>query len=224
MDRLFEVLANAADGAFVIDEDQRIVYWNQAAQEMLGYTPDEVLGQPCYEVLEGRDERERAICRYHCHVATTALTGSAVTTYDICARTKGGEARWINVSILTFPASGEDNTPLVVHLLRDATLKKQQEQFTHQVLGAAERLREGGISPAVRAVPAESHTGGLTERERDVLSRLAQGLSTRAIAQALSISPSTTRNHIQNILHKLHVHSRLEAVTYAFAHGLVVRD
>ena len=150
-----------------------------------------------------------------------------------------GEFRWIRpfcmqqclpeqllgvAALQSSRSTNSANPPLVVHLLRDATMKKQQEQFTHQVLGAAERLREGGVSPAVRAVPAESHTGGLTERERDVLSRLAQGLSTRAIAQALSISPSTTRNHIQNILHKLHVHSRLEAVTYAFAHGLVVRE
>jgi len=224
MDRLFEALANAADGAFVVDEDQRIVYWNQAAQEMLGYAPGEVIGRPCYEVLGGRDERDRAICRYHCHVATTALTGSAVTNYDTCARTQSGEARWLNVSILTFPASGGDDTPLIVHLLRDATLKKQQEQFTHQVLDAAEHLRAGFVSPAVRAAPAALQTSGLTERERDILSLLAQGLSTRDIAQSLSISPSTARNHVQNILHKLHVHSRLEAVTYAFEHGLVSRD
>ncbi len=224
MENLFQALANAADGAFVIDEDQRIVYWNQAAQEMLGYAPGEVVGRPCYEILGGRDERDRAICRYHCHVATTALTGSAVTSYDTCVRTKWGEARWINVSILTFPASGADNTPLIVHLLHDATLKKQQEQFTRQVLDAAEHLREGGVPPTTHAVSAAPHAGGLTDRERDILSLLAQGLSTRHIAQSLSISPSTARNHVQNILHKLHVHSRLEAVTYVFEHGLVSRD
>jgi two-component system nitrate/nitrite response regulator NarL len=50
---------------------------------------------------------------------------------------------------------------------------------------------------------------------------LARGHSTRAIAAALSLSPSTVRNHIQGILTKLHVHSRVEAVAYALEHGLV---
>jgi DNA-binding NarL/FixJ family response regulator len=61
----------------------------------------------------------------------------------------------------------------------------------------------------------------LTDREREVLTLLAQGLRTRDIAEYLSISPSTARNHVQNVLHKLNVHSRLEAVSYAFEHGLV---
>lgn len=51
----------------------------------------------------------------------------------------------------------------------------------------------------------------LTRRERDVLSLLAAGARTEAIAEALVISPQTARTHIQNILGKLGVHSRLEA-------------
>ena len=220
MDSLFQALSDAADGAFVIDEDQRIVFWNQAAQEILGYASEEVVGQACYEILGGRGDRGQAICRHHCYVASTAVTGSPVTNYDTCTRTKSGEMRWINVSILTFPAFN-DATPLVVHLFRDATQKKQSEQFAYQVLDAAQRLRESSFSQAVTSAPAASPAKDLTDREREVLSLLTQGLSTRDIAQSLSISPSTARNHIQNILHKLHVHSRLEAVAYAFEHRLV---
>jgi PAS domain S-box-containing protein len=223
MESLFQVLVNAADGAFVIDEDQHIVYWNQAAQEILGYTPDEVIGRNCYEILRGYDDKDKAICRHHCHVATTALTGSSVTTYDTCVRTRSGEVRWINVSILTFPNS-DNVAPLVVHLFRDATQEKQNEQFARQVLSAAERLRESNITQTALSASADSSAKELTDREREVLSLLAQGLSTRDIAQTLSISPSTTRNHVQNILHKLQVHSRLEAVAYAFEHGLISRE
>jgi PAS domain S-box-containing protein len=220
MDSLFRVLDGAADGAFVIDEEQRIVYWNQAAQEILGYTSEEVLGQACFEILGGRDEGGRVICRHHCYVATTAVTGSPVTSYDTSVRTKSGETRWINVSILTFPTPDEAAS-LVVHLFRDATQKKQSEQFAHQVLDAVQHLRESGPSQSAFSVLAQSPAQDLTDREREVLTLLAQGLGTQGIAEALSISPSTTRNHIQNILHKLHVHSRLEAVAYAFEHGLV---
>lgn len=223
MDSLFETLANAADGAFVIDEDQRIVFWNQAAQDILGYRPDEVIGQSCYDILKGRDDKDQVICRHHCHVASTAVTGSSVTSYDTCTRAKSGEMRWINVSILTFPNS-DNVAPLVVHLFRDATQQRQNEQFARQVLGAAERLRESSLSQTISSTLGKSRAKDLTDREREVLSLLAQGLSTRKIAQSLSISPATARNHVQNILHKLHVHSRLEAVAYAFEHGLVAKE
>jgi PAS domain S-box-containing protein len=220
MDALFQALDIAADGAYVIDEDQRIVYWNQAAEEILGYTSEEVLGQVCYEIIGGLDDKGRSICRYHCHVATTAVTGSPVASYDTCARTKSGQIRWIDVSILTFPAS-DDVTPLVVHLFRDASEKKQSERFARQVLNAAKLLEEAtAVQPGTPEL-TESPAADLTDREREVLYLLAQGLNTRHIAESLSISSSTTRNHIQNILHKLNVHSRLEAVAYAFEHGLV---
>ena len=220
MDSLFQTLANAADGAFVIDEDQRIIYWNQSAQEILGYSSDEVVGQACCDVLGGRDEKGQIICRHHCYVATIAVTGSPVTSYDTHVRTKSGEARWISVSILTF-LSPDDSTPYVVHLFRDATQKRESQQFAQQVLDAARRMQERSFSASQFPVSAKSPTQSLTAREREVLALLAQGLSTRDIAQTLSISSSTARNHVQNILHKLNVHSRLEAVAYAFEHGLV---
>lgn len=220
MESLFQALDGAADGAFVIDEDQRIIYWNQAAQEILGHTSEEVVGRACHEILGGRDEEGQVICRHHCYVATTAFTKSPVTSYDTCARTKSGETRWINVSILTF-STPDGAGPLIAHLFRDATQKKQSEQFAHQVLDAAQRLREDSLSQTAFSSPAKSLAQDLTDREREVLSLLAQGLGTRDIAQSLSISSSTVRNHIQNILHKLDVHSRLEAVAYAFEHRLV---
>jgi two-component system, NarL family, nitrate/nitrite response regulator NarL len=61
----------------------------------------------------------------------------------------------------------------------------------------------------------------LTTRERDVLAMLVEGASSAAIARILSISPNTVRSHIQNILPKLQVHSRLEAAAYAMRYGLV---
>jgi len=54
----------------------------------------------------------------------------------------------------------------------------------------------------------------LTRREREVLAQLAQGADNEAIAQRLVISPETARTHVQNVLGKLGVHSRLEAVAF----------
>jgi PAS domain S-box-containing protein len=61
-DVLFQALAKTGDGAFVTDEDQRIIFWNQAATEITGYTYEEIPGQPCYEVLEGRDDQGWLFC------------------------------------------------------------------------------------------------------------------------------------------------------------------
>jgi DNA-binding NarL/FixJ family response regulator len=54
----------------------------------------------------------------------------------------------------------------------------------------------------------------LTRREREVLALLALGLDNEGIAQPLVISPETARTHIQNVLQKLGVHSRLEAAAF----------
>lgn len=61
----------------------------------------------------------------------------------------------------------------------------------------------------------------LTSREREILRALAEGLPTREICQRLSITPNTLRTHVQNILAKLRVHSKLEAVAFAIRHRLV---
>lgn len=60
----------------------------------------------------------------------------------------------------------------------------------------------------------------LTKRERDVLRMLVEGARSEAIAKRMSISPNTVRTHVQNILTKLQVHSRLEAAAFAVRHGL----
>jgi DNA-binding NarL/FixJ family response regulator len=55
----------------------------------------------------------------------------------------------------------------------------------------------------------------LTPRELEVLKLVARGMSNREVAQQLYISENTVKNHMRNILEKLHLHSRMEAVMYA---------
>jgi two-component system NarL family response regulator len=64
---------------------------------------------------------------------------------------------------------------------------------------------------AKQAVP----TPRLTVRELEVLRLVAQGMSNKEIATELYISENTVKNHVRNILEKLHLHSRMEAVVYA---------
>ncbi len=68
-----------------------------------------------------------------------------------------------------------------------------------------------------RPVPAPR----LTERELEVLKLVAEGLGNRAIAARLFISENTVKNHVRNILEKLQLHSRMEAVVYALREKLL---
>jgi len=64
-------------------------------------------------------------------------------------------------------------------------------------------------------------TPRLTDRELEVLRLVAQGLNNREIAKRLFISENTVKNHVRNILEKLQLHSRMEAVMYAVREKLL---
>jgi DNA-binding NarL/FixJ family response regulator len=61
----------------------------------------------------------------------------------------------------------------------------------------------------------------LTDRELQILKFVADGKSNRDIGEALFISENTVKNHVRNILEKLHMHSRMEAVMYALRENLL---
>ena len=79
-------------------------------------------------------------------------------------------------------------------------------------------LRElAARSPA----PGGAPDPGLTGRELEVLSLVAQSKTNKQIAAQLFISENTVKNHIRNVLEKLHLHSRMEAVTWAWRNHLL---
>jgi DNA-binding NarL/FixJ family response regulator len=63
--------------------------------------------------------------------------------------------------------------------------------------------------------------GDLSRREREVLALVSRGMRTNTIAEELVISPETARTHIQNVLGKLGLHSRLEAAAFVIENGLL---
>jgi len=70
-------------------------------------------------------------------------------------------------------------------------------------------------------VEARASIEQITPREREVLQMLAGGLSNKEIAARLHMSVDTERTHMMNILNKLGVHSRIQALVFANRHGLV---
>jgi DNA-binding NarL/FixJ family response regulator len=72
-----------------------------------------------------------------------------------------------------------------------------------------------------RSTPTARPSIAFTQREREVLQLLAEGLDSQAIADRLHITLRTERNHIANILTKLDVHSQFQAVVFAMRYDVV---
>lgn len=81
----------------------------------------------------------------------------------------------------------------------------------------AARLLEEFTRQAHCAVPV----GDLTAREQEVLSHVALGRSNKEIATLLAVAENTIKNHLKNILAKLHLENRVQAATFAVREGLV---
>jgi DNA-binding NarL/FixJ family response regulator len=122
------------------------------------------------------------------------------------------------MSIFAYQMDENRDNKVIVHLFRDINDKKEDEIFLHRLLEAARKYHS---IPSEIGTEQEILLGELTQREREVLTLMTQGHGTREIGQLLSISTNTVRNHIQHILEKLQVHSRLEAVTFAIKHNMV---
>jgi two-component system, NarL family, response regulator NreC len=72
-----------------------------------------------------------------------------------------------------------------------------------------------------RPADAKANLDGLTTREHEVLTYLAEGANNEKIAGALVISPKTVERHRENIMRKLNLHSRSELVRYAIRKGII---
>jgi len=98
-----------------------------------------------------------------------------------------------------------------------------------QVASALRRLLDGQVAPVTPALPArppsdpsvELRVRTLSGREREILGLLVEGHSNRRIAEECFLSLNTVRTHVQNVLVKLGVHSKLEAVAFALEHQVV---
>ncbi|GBE22722.1 putative HTH-type transcriptional regulator/MT0914 [bacterium BMS3Bbin01] len=200
---LLDILGRTADGMIAIDGEFRIIAWNEAATELLGYSPAEALGRPCHEILCWRDRHGDAVCDL-CPAAAPGEADEIIATREVLGRSAAGKTLWLNASTIVPPAELRDRCRLV-HLIREVALPPELERVVVERLGGWSLATADGVG----------NLDVLTSRERDVLRLLTEGLDGAAIAERLFLSPATVRNHIQHILTKLGVHSRVEAVALA---------
>ena len=191
-----------AEAMFEIDSKGRILFWNRAAQNILGFRPEEVVGQSCWKVISGKDLVGNPFCFDDCAVLTMARRNQVIQSYDTEAVTKSGKKIWINISIISI-LNPEKKEPAIVHLFRP---------LCHPPIRKV-------TLPQTRA----EHSAGpaLTPRETEILSLMAEGLVAKEIAARLKLSNETVRKHIGKILKKFKVHTKLEAVVSAIKQRLL---
>ncbi len=114
------------------------------------------------------------------------------------------------------------------YLLKEISVEEVAEAVRAVVAGRspispsmASKLIDEFGALARRAASQEQAEPVLTVRELEVLRIVARGRTNREVATELFISENTVKNHVRNILEKLHLHSRMEAVMYAVAHRLL---
>ncbi len=148
--------------------------------------------------------------------------------------TRAIKARWPAARVVMLTALNDDETILEsIQSGADGYLTK--DRAVDDVVNAVRAANAGetllprsvivGIAQRVAAARERGaerrQIEPLTPRELEVLKALTEGLSTPEICDRLFIAPNTLRTHVQNIMGKLRVHSKLEAVAFALRHKLV---
>ena len=197
----FEVFERSNDAVVATDENGRIVIWNRAAERLLGYRADQVLGRPCSEVLAGADGCGNPFCRSDCELMGMPARRETVRRFEMTVRAASGRRVSAAFSILAVPGGRADEFTRV-HLFRPPGHREPADRASRAVPGRVP------LAPGALLL-------SLTPRELQILRSLDEGAGTREISEALGISATTVRTHVQHILHKLQVHSRLEAVAFA---------
>ena len=187
--------------AYAVDRYGTIVAWNTAASRTLGYPASDAIGKKCWDLLRGRDAFGNQYCGERCPLREMAFQHKAVNRCRMSFNT--AEGQWQGFTVTTL-ALFDSRDAALIHLCR-------KESPTNRAGVKRTQQPEAGSDP--------DHSV-LTPRERQVLNHLANGHTTLEIATLLSISVPTVRSHVEHILHKLHAHSRLEAVAVSRRLGL----
>jgi DNA-binding NarL/FixJ family response regulator len=148
--------------------------------------------------------------------------------------TRAIKARWPVARVVMLTALKDDETVLEsIQAGADGYLTKDRAaddvvQAVRAAYAGETLLPRSVIMEIARRVAAAKERGDdrrvvepLTPRELEVLRALTDGLSTPEICERLFIAPNTLRTHVQNIMGKLRVHSKLEAVAFALRNRLV---
>ena len=182
---------------------------------------------PDLELVGEAENGQQAVARAGLLQPDVILMDIMMPVMDGVAATQAIKRQHPGIQIVALTSFQEDE--LVQNALRAGAVGYLMKNVTARELAAAIRSAKEGkmtlsseaATALVRANQQAHETEALTEREREVLKLMVEGLNNAEIAEQLVVSLSTVKYHISNILGKLEVDNRVSAVTLAIQRKLV---
>ena len=207
-DAFYRLFRNTSDSVFGIDGERRVCFWNDACEKLTGLTFQRVRGRMCYDVLSGVDIQGNSICGPDCDVGDRIKRNLPVKDYDMVIDNAEGEKILVNVGAYLIPPELRNGADAAVFF----SLRRVD---CYRFLQRMQKV--GDVAWSTWTPPKFN----LSPRELEVLKMASNGMNTANIAEKLSISSLTVKNHFKNIFSKLKVHSRTEAVGLALRMNLI---
>ena len=221
LDALFPLLESASFGACAVSLDQRILFWNRAAERILGHPSREVVGRRCYEVMgDAGSGGLTPECAAGCSSMRYVRAGLIPPSTQVRMLCSSGERKWVPVT--TAVISGVlKGAPLLVYLFEEGGEVEGPATAHLSIRDAHERGNASVTADHGEAHQAPGVTSTLSRRELEVLRLVALGWDTPRIAARLAISRHTVRNHIRNLRNKLGASTKLDAVLRGISLGIL---
>ncbi len=208
------ILLKASDFTFIAVND--------AFRTTFGRAELDVVGRQMGEI--GLWAKDEAFDRFKRVAIETGLVGDS----DECLKTAAGDALDCAISGVVITVAAQR---CLLCTILDITERKRSERdlvaAIDQVMADTSWFSRGlieklaGLRKTSRSEDRDPGAEALTKRERQVLQFICQGVSDAKIADRLSLSPNTVRNHIAALYRKLDVHNRTEAALWGHSHGVL---
>jgi DNA-binding NarL/FixJ family response regulator len=180
------------------------------------------------EVLGVARDGEEALALLDRHQPDVLLLDAHMPRTDLCEVLRAAKAKAPGTKVVVLSADTRRETiDTALQAGADGFLAKDLSGW--QLAGAIRKLLQGHSAPLIPTLPprpardpsVDLRVRTLSAREREILGLLVNGHSNRRIAEECYLSLNTVRTHVQNVLVKLGVHSKLEAVAFALEHHVV---
>lgn len=211
------LVERARDAAIATDALGRIAFWNGKARELLEDGDHQVLqvGNPFHEALQARDVFGNRLSPEGSPLQVMLEEGEAIQGFEMDVHKATGCRARVSVSVVAVLGPEPDACHLI-HLLRERQRRRRTDELLDRLLAEPD-----STGSSLRRENGDQGLPDLTPRERQVLRLLADGLTTDQIADQLHISVHTVRRHCQNLMRKLGIHSKVEAVALALRRRLI---